>query len=499
MPQQYYRQFPDQSSPLAYELPDQRYLATPGAPPQAAPPNPLLPNQGDGSPLAEVEGLTDAYYNTFGKLRSFAQSMWKDKGIDVTAPDIDQPGGGTPFKTYQLLEAQLMRTANHLSNRQKETVQMRPYEATGQVVQRDGQYETQALRPEVEDALKKIDGPFYNKAEADRAKERIVGPLLAKLEEEWASGHQDPMLAHNIQTLRGAGTTYSTYPGLYTFQPREDATDKARLKAAAGATREVGVLKRFTALKNGFWEPGSYQVRKDAATGNPELENRSHEGETFGATVINNSAGVPQNIKRIVDAWVRKPDKSVWVTFKPDPEAGTTPPPVRVDNQDGADVTAVFQQGNPKFGQSPQMYQAVDILGYSDPNNTGGLHEPTMYNQEDPNGLSQLEAGRNSIDTELGGYVKQEAEKKSLADELGKLSGTWLAGGKEFVLPNGQKVNIKKHFNNDTYYIPGDKEAENLTLDDLYKLLSASGYFSNQGTVQPPLDKATELINKYRK
>lgn len=483
----YYRQFPDQSSPLAYELPEQRYLAQspPQGPAQQGPYQPALPVQGTDNPLAEVEGLTDAYYDTYGKLKAYTSSMWKDYGIDVTQPNIDQPGGGVPFKSYQKLEAALMSTANRLSNRQKEITQMRPYEATGQVTQpKPGQYETQALLPEVQDILKKLDGPFYNQTEADRAKERLVGPMLQKLIQR--GDLNDPLVRHNIEVLKGAGTTYTTYPGLY--KTSEDAATKARVKALAGASREIGAVKRFTSLKNGFWEPGSYQIEQDAATGNPQYVNKAHEGEMYGKeTVTDASRGdlVGKQVPRIIDGWVRTPDKKVLLTFKPDPESGYTPKPIRVDNVDGADITTQFQQSNNKFGQAQPTFQAIDILGWSDPNNVGTLNEQSMYNAENPQGFEQLSGTRNTMDANLDSRVQKYTNLRKQLTTLIDNGGVFNKQKTELPLPDGSTVKIETNRTNDNLTVDGKE----MTLQETEKYLADKGYFegaqSSGGAISP--------------
>jgi hypothetical protein len=71
--------------------------------------------------LAYVEGLTDRYYDTYGKLKGFVTQM-NQMGIDVTKPDYADPSKMELFKAYKKLEADLMMTANDLKqSRQAET------------------------------------------------------------------------------------------------------------------------------------------------------------------------------------------------------------------------------------------------------------------------------------------------------------------------------------------------------------------------------------------
>src|SRR5690606_30488055 len=82
-------------------------------------------------PIAVRQGLTADYYNNYGMLKAFAQDMAR-KGIDPFQPDLSQEGGGLAFQTMQMMQANLLHSANALRGEFEAEKQMRPLQATGQ-------------------------------------------------------------------------------------------------------------------------------------------------------------------------------------------------------------------------------------------------------------------------------------------------------------------------------------------------------------------------------
>lgn len=127
-----------QAGGLTYRLPQRQFAqqAQPAMQQQVA------QQQQEGSPfdipmgedLAYVENLTNNYYTSYGRLKDFTETMWKDYGIDVTKPDFAQPGGGLMHDTFLRMDADLRMAANDLAQQKKRTEEMAKLEAQGKVV-----------------------------------------------------------------------------------------------------------------------------------------------------------------------------------------------------------------------------------------------------------------------------------------------------------------------------------------------------------------------------
>lgn len=87
-----------------------------------------------GEDLANVQNLTNNYYTSYGRLKDFTETMWKDYGVDVTKPDFTQPGGGLMHDTFLRMDADLRMAANDLAQQKKRTEEMAKLEAQGKVV-----------------------------------------------------------------------------------------------------------------------------------------------------------------------------------------------------------------------------------------------------------------------------------------------------------------------------------------------------------------------------
>lgn len=82
-----------------------------------APDAPEFPEIGEG--LYNLEGVTEEYFQKYNDLRSYAQSMWRDYGIDVTSPNYDSPEAMRASLTFQKAIADLQYTADNLKNEQE--------------------------------------------------------------------------------------------------------------------------------------------------------------------------------------------------------------------------------------------------------------------------------------------------------------------------------------------------------------------------------------------
>jgi len=464
MPQQGYYRFPSQSSGYDVELPDNRYIQGEQQPAQQSPQEMVAPMGGPAAPgtLADVEGLTDSYYDSWGKLQAYAKSMWLKNNVDVTAPDYSQPGGGLPFKTYQKLVANNMAVANKLGNQLKEQQQMRPLVATGQTIQNDdGSYTPTSLLPEVQEAFKIMDGPFYSQAEAERARTQIREQALAKLRSR--PDVDSPYIQNNIRALEGAGTTWQTHP--YFYQQHQDKTKAAADKAAAAASREVTFVKRIASLKNGYFGDNEHSVEE--RNGRMVGVSNALTGETINAKL---SDGKP--VRAIIKEIQTDPKGNTYLVFQPDAETGETPAPEQINNQDAADITARLQQFNPRFGNSQKMYGAIETLGLHDEG--FGLNEDAVFG---PEGGTLKERGKR-LTTKLAIEAKVQDEKNKVTNTLNNLS-RFSPDKYPITLPDGTKITIQKKTIGGNYYVDyvTDNKREEKSKEGVLKLLNDSGYF----------------------
>lgn len=472
---------PSQTAAGDFDLPDDRYVPIEQGPQPTRPGqyNPTIPILEEKDNLAEVEGLTDKYYDTYGKLKGFAEGMWKDYGLDITQPDFTQAGGGTPFKTYQRLAANLMHTSNKLGNRLKQQTQMQPYVATGQTVETsEGEYTPTALLPEVAEAVKQAHETYYTKGDARRASEAYIDPVLQKYQ-SIPEKDRTPTVKRQIQVLEELKTAYQTHPSY--FRAAEDA-EKTKRRAAAKALPELGVLKKLTSDKNGHWKPGSYTMKKDPETGEVAAFNPAGlEGKKLGTYTDEDNKTKPL----IMEGLFRRPDKTTWVHFK-SPDGEVNHPPIRIDNMTGDQFTAMIQADNPTFGKASNMSHAVNILGYEDPGGT--VNEPSLFDTD----WETVQGMGNDLDSAVEGGYKVEQEQKKIKEQLGELKGL-LRGNNELKVGG---MTIHNHALKSGYYIDENKK-ESLSEDDVIKLLEEKGYF-DQFTAKTPEQKALDLINKRR-
>lgn len=485
MPSNQYYRFPQQSSPYAWELPDDRYLRDPNqmAPPQQGMVDVNVPPPAPPGSLADVEGVTNAYYDTFGKLKGYAEAMAK-KGIDVTQPDLSQPGGGVAFQTFQRLSGAQMTIANQLGNKLKEDTEMRPYMATGATIKnKEGKYIPTKFLPEVELLAKQLSQQFYTGPDADRALDTLKPLTLATLKSHYDVN--DPYIQDQIRIVEGLGTSYTTHP--YLFQQHYE---RARQKEAAGATREVADVRRTAAIKNGMWGEKEHDV-VDGSDGKSYALSNAWNGKVIDAV---NKDG--KRINAIIKNISQDQDGKVVLNFEPDTETGDVLPPERIDNQNAADLHGRLQQFNRGMGSYDKMMGAIQTLGIGD--EAYGFHDETGL----ADNLDQLNANKTSI----SGKIKKKGEIRKAKAVLDKRFNN----GEEInlTLPGGRSLIVKKRkggvFNLNALNGYDVKENGNNSVKseaELQQLLDDSGYFDSTKAPQQTdaQMKAADYINKYGK
>ncbi len=277
----------------------------------------VLPNiQQD---IAQIEGITNEYYDSYGKLKSFVEDMNK-KGVDVTKPDYSQPGGGVLFQTYKKLEAGIMNTANTLKNELAYRNKMAPLEAQGQIRRLDGidprtqtlstqeSYYSTDLFDEVKnfnDRMKNL----YTRQDVDQfniERDRLKTQLTGQLSNPNLSAPQKAQIENNIRALSMPVQTVNPYtlrPPTAAAQGVQDAKDAA--------------FTYYTKLANVLQGVGSYQPMIDKDNKIVQMDN-SFANIPIGDSPEINVKGNKVVYPKIIEGIVKKGDKTYIRYMQPD-------------------------------------------------------------------------------------------------------------------------------------------------------------------------------------
>lgn len=482
---------------LAYALPANRYIepaqeVAPGDPLGAAP---VFDLPKVDSPLDYVEGMTDEYYDTRGKIEKYAMDMWKTYGIDVTQPDYTAPGGGIPFKTYQKLGTDLLVQANDLASSFKIKQAEAPYRMSGAIQDVQGgtdpsvplnrqapnqRYFSTKLLPKVEQANEILRTAVYTEADYKRFKEQVLDPTIAELtaemNKEGISPAERERLQYNINALvqQPRTTPYAVF--------QNDGKGKK-------ATFEIDVLKKVKNDIQGRWSPGSYTPRTDE-NGDPVLYNPAWKGTRLGEAVIEVD-GKEKRVDKIVDGLIKKTD-GVYFTFENKDIA-----PVKVSSQKGDEIARIIMESNPKFGSAEKMYQAMRELELAD--ESGSLKPEAL--------LAEGEEFDSGDPTAFGAGIKAEKERLKKLIEEGTENdpgaNLWKNRPKiPFTLPDGSTATLIKHRNGDGWFVDEleDKDSKytHMTWDDVQRWLAAEGYFDQYLVSKPGTTPEEEALGQLK-
>lgn len=486
---------------LVYELPTNRYVQSPVAPAVDAGAAPFLqvPEAVDG--LAQVEGLTDKYIDTRGKIEAYALDMQKRYGIDVTQPDYTQPGGGLPHKTFRNLATDLLVIANDLKQRRETEKTILPQLLAGNVRGVEGydltapnaqnQFYSTKLLDEVEQANQILRTAVYTEADQKRFKEQVADPLIARLTQqmnaEGTTPAQKEFLRMNINALVQTPRT-TPYAA---FQNTGSKTNKLPF--------EVDFAKKVTNVARGKW--GNDFLPSTDENGDPILINKSFSGKRAGTHTYTDGRGNEKTIPQYVDSFIKKPGGEIILTFKKG-EGDVVIPPLNVSDMTGDEIASLFMGSNAKHGDVAKLYSAMRELGLAD--DAGSLIEDKVL------AGNEFDVPDPSV---FGKGIQQEKDR--ILGELQKIKGKGGISRQAVTLDlDGEKVVIKQErgFGDTPWFMTGAIEAEGLTEQDVIKALAKYKYFDKYLSESPnstPTDKAQpeqaevsqraqELIDKYR-
>ncbi len=377
---------------LVYTAPTNRYIGQPAPAAQSeagAAPQLALPGiSGAQDQYANVQGTTDEFYNTVGQIKQYASDMWKTYGIDVTRPDLSQPGGGQPFKTFQELSAKSIMTSNDLKERMKQNQMIDASVLSGTAREVEGSREAPLgtplqerafalnLDPDIKEIATRLRENVYSPTDAANLNKVLYQPKVKELESQIKAAEKAGDFAEvgrlnmNLSALRAAvPQTHAAYFSQDAAKDR-DAAKKKNYEAEA--------LKEISNIALGRWSPGQYEEETDA-NGNVILINRTKEGQGYGSILHETGSGLKKQTKTIerkIDHFEKKANGEVWVHFKPAKEDGAKIEfkPERTDNQNPGGVVSTFFDSNKGLGNySTALGQARD-MGWTD---ASGYISPT--------------------------------------------------------------------------------------------------------------------------
>jgi hypothetical protein len=474
-----------QAGGLTYSLPQRQ---------QFAQPQPEMQQQAQqGSPfsapigedLAYVEDLTNNYYNAYGRMKDFTETMWKDYGVDVTKPDFAQPGGGLMHQAFQKMDADLRMTANDLSQERKIREEQRKAVLEGKAVYAPGyQEEAQLARtlpqeqriislelfPEVEQALQGVSNRVYNTPTEREAAFATLKPMIAKYEQLKID---DPQNARRYQRQIDAlrKPTYSL-PDV-SFRP----------PSGTGApTGLIESLKKPVFDNMGFWTPQRTQTK--VVNGQATVTMTPEQDVNHGPIKIEtyNAKGKKEelNTNLIVDYYYLN-DGQVMARYKSpanDPKYDR-----RVDNK------LVSEQVRQQYGEDAKLmrdfYTATSDIVTPE---TGAVTVESFLKPEEIQMGEQNKQNAQVLAKQADAALA--AEKNKIKEDMSEASGY-----KDLVFNiNGKEYRFKNHTIGAEYYpenelkdiieltgipqptLEGYKK-DRLTADDIFKLLEKAGYF----------------------
>lgn len=447
---------------LTYQVP-QGGLGGPGfiqppTPPQAFAPasgQAMLPPQNED--LAIVEGLTNRYYDTYGKLKSFVESH-NSMGVDVTKPSYGDPSKQELYNTYKMMEANVMTTAAQLKQQQKTLATLRPLEAQGKYRFAEGVEPDQELitgmspneigfSTDLEQGVEKSmeilsENPM---TESDRRnQEKYFNEVSSELDKRIlnaTSPGEKQRLKYEKDQLTKA------YKATKLFAPPNPYSSaflgqQTKFDAAESFYRQV------TNKGAGVFENPEYEIDKDfnvVAKDSSLMDMQLGKGDY---TIKGKRTSYP----KVVDHLYRK-DGKTFIRFQQpsrllssgriaqDTAIDLTKPDIIKDEEltsNGVDFVRTILENNPnKLG-----FSHADVLTALQ--NKGLLDKQTRYSKDDK--VIQKESVVNAPDNTV---VKQKATE---LQETLKKKGTPLT----LQLPNGQVATIDSGWNG--YYIEIDGE-----------------------------------------
>lgn len=488
---------------LSYSLPENRYLQVSGdsqIPESPAPSVELgLPDTSTAGEYANVEGLTNRFYDLKNQLESYALKMQRDYGIDVTQPRLDEPGGGLPFQTFNKLTTLFLVTANDLKNSMEIEKADIAAERAGTFM-RDPSFDPRSqpasrvptqqrgfptrLLPEVMQTNDILRTQVHTKEDHDRARE-LLNQVIDDI-----NSRTDISPAQKEYNINALVQQFRTTP-YAAFQDNDrDKPDRSKLVGEIALTGKiVNLLKRRV-------DPSKVTPSVDA-DGNPVTLysgfNSTAYGEPVEVTVDEGGKEKLKKIQRKIKTTEIRPDGTIQFVFEQPPGIKEEIPPEVISSQTADDVVRNIYVANPRVGTLPRTYAAGVELGVVDPL-SGTIVEEAFPSEFEPVEVSNPEV--EQAKAEILKKLKNPSFKTRLSPFMqGLASGLGMSFGEStvtFDLPTGQETFVKK---NGKWDLKGAKDSvdefgnpvKGLRDEDIIRRLVGLGYFDKilSGEQQP--------------
>ena len=433
--------------------------------------------------LAQIQGLTERYYDNYGQLKSYVEGM-NAKGIDVTKPHYGDPAKMELFNTYKMLEANLITTSQQLKNEQKIRTQMAPQLMADKIRYAEGfdprtqligtqnpedVYYSTELEPGVAQAMKTLSENPMTAGDRQRQIEyfnQTNDELQARID-----AAQNPVEKQRLQYQKDQLT--KAYQATKLFAPPNPFSSAAlgqRTKQEAAES----FYRQVTNKKAGVFENPEYEVDKDF---NVIVKDKGLIDVSLGSNSYT-IKGRKVTYPKVIDYLYKKDGKTYAKFQQPDKLLASgkiaqdtfidpSKPDLIKDEEitsNGVDLVRTIVENN----QDKIGFTHADVLTALQDKKL--LDPKTRYSKDE-----EVIDKENVINTPDSQIVKQEATR--IQEDLKKKGVP--KGGYKINLPNGQVLTIQSGWRGYYIEIDGDEQIDSLNEKQVVEYIrSNTDYFS---------------------
>lgn len=466
-----------------------------------------IPLAEDGVPT--IENYTRNYYDSYGRLKDFTETMWKDYGVDVTKPDFSQPGGGLLHEAFQKMDADLRIAANDLAESKTILAEQRKAELEMKAMKAPG-YDPYAqiareapnamiplgLFEDVQQAIQGVSNRVYNTPGEVQRAYATLQPLIQKYEKLMTDDPRNAAVyQRQIDAMRQP--TYST-PDI-AFRPPSGG--------GSGAEGLVDLSKKVVFDNTAYgWTP--QRVQPKTVNGKATLTMTPEQDITHGKVKVEivDASGKKKEIDTMltVDYYYMTPDGTVMARYKSpadDPAYDR-----RVDNKLASEQMKQYLSNDAQFAKWSTATAGLRS------GETGGVPVEKLLSPQ------ELQAGEMQKNT-----LVQKAKQLDFAlnNEKDRIKAEMTAYNDLVFNIGGKDYRFINNIFGDKYYLEGGQATakqltgvdmpktqagikyENMTADDIFKILENYGYFdkvlqsSNQTTTGATGNDINQRIQSY--